>query len=103
MDTKSDSLLLSYNGNEELKKALGDLQPGDTCELKIEVTVRANDEEAFDAMIDSVERCDDEMYEEGDDESEEGAEKKVSTRPDKEDDVGEPALVIVAARKPYKK
>lgn len=103
MDTKSDSLLLSYKGNEELKKTLGDLQPGDTCELKLEVTVRANDDEAFDAVIDSVEMCDEMSEDEEDDETETENEAKVSTRPDKEEDMGEPALVIVAQRKPAKK
>lgn len=102
MDTKSDSLILSYKGNAELKKALGDYQPGDTCELTIEVTVRANDDEAFDAVIDAVEPS--ESMGSGEEEGEDEAnESKISMRPDRQDDMGnEPALVIVASRKPRK-
>lgn len=100
MDTKSDCLMLSYKSNEELKKALGDLQPGDKAELTIEVTVRANDDEAFDAIIDAVEMNEETAEEEA---SEYGENEKISTRPDKEQDLGEPALVIVASRNSAKK
>lgn len=103
MDTKSDTLLLSYKGNAELKKALGDYQPGDTCELTIEVTVRANDDETFDAVIDAVEPSESMGYEEEEEGEDEANESKISTRPDRQEDMGnEPALVIVAARKSRK-
>lgn len=55
MESKADSLLLSYEGNDSLKAALGGLQPGDQAELCITVTVRANDDKTFDAIIDEVE------------------------------------------------
>lgn len=72
MESSSDSLLLSYKDNPELLAALGDKQPGDSVTLTIQVTVRANDEEHFDALIDNVETSDSETAEpdEGSDEEE---------------------------------
>lgn len=55
MDSVSDSLILSYKDNPELQAALGDLQPGDKVTLSVTVTVRANDKDQFDSLIDEVE------------------------------------------------
>lgn len=81
MDSKSDSVLLSYKDNPELKAALGGKQPGDTCEITLKVTVRANDDDTFDALIDEIhtedESSEEEMDEMEDDESEDESEAPV--------------------------
>lgn len=92
MDSKSDSLLLSYKDNPELKAALADATPGDEIELCVTVTVRANDAESFDAMIDKVELMDEEM----DEKSEEKAGDYAADEDDSELD--DPALVIIARK-----
>lgn len=59
MDSASDSLILSYKDNPELKSLLADYQPGDQVELCVTVTVRDNNTDKFDSLIDEVEPMDD--------------------------------------------
>lgn len=101
MDSKSDSLVLNYKDNPDLKAALGDMQPGDTVTLELTCTIRSNDDEAFDGMIDEIKvdgaeedaaMSEDSEYD--DKEKSEGSSKM---------DAAEPALIIVTARNKMKK
>lgn len=70
MDSKSDSIQLSYQDNDELKAALGGMEPGDEVKLTLIVTVRGNDDDGFDALIDEVEVAESEEPEDEDEETE---------------------------------
>jgi hypothetical protein len=78
MDSKSDTLLLSFKENPELQAALGDLQPGDQVELCVKVTCRANDKDSFDSTIDEVELMDSMEPSDGPDEDDEEDEDELT-------------------------
>ena len=102
MDSKSDSLVLNYKDNPDLKAALGDMEPGDTVTLEITCTVRSNDDEAFDGLIDEIEV--DGAEDAGEDEdSGYDAKKKKGDEDSSDMDSAEPALIIVTARNKMKK
>lgn len=101
MDSKSDSLVLNYKDNPDLKAALGDMQPGDTVTLELTCTVRSNDDEAFDGMIDEIE------VDGAEEDATEGEDSEYSDKEKSEGsskmDAAEPALIIVTARNKMKK
>jgi hypothetical protein len=101
MDSTADALKLSYKDNPELKAALGDAKPGDQIELCVTVTVRSNDEDTFDALIDEVEPMSEDAYEDAY-EADEDEEKEPSLS-DEPDDAGEKkpsaVLMVMAGKK----
>lgn len=101
MDSKSDCLVLNYKDNPDLKAALGDMEPGDTVSLKLTCTVRSNDDEAFDGMIDEIEV--DGADDVGEDEDSGYDAKKKDDKDSSDMDSAEPALIIVTARNKMKK
>jgi hypothetical protein len=105
MDSKSDCLVLNYKDNPDLKAALADMQPGDSVTLELTCTVRSNDDEAFDGMIDEIEV--DSAAEDAEDKKQsETDEKKKSDKYSEGSssmDSAEPALIIVTARNKMKK
>lgn len=100
MDSKSDCLVLNYKDNPDLKAALGDMEPGDTVTLRLTCTVRSNDDEAFDGMIDEIEV---DGADDADDEDSGYGDKKKSDEDSSDTDSAEPALIIVTARNKMKK
>jgi hypothetical protein len=103
MDSKSDCLVLNYKDNPDLKAALGDTEPGDTVTLQLTCTVRSNDDEAFDGMIDEIEVDGAEDADGADDEDSGYGDKKKSDKDSSDMDSAEPALIIVTARNKMKK
>ena len=105
MDSKSDCLVLNYKDNPDLKAALGDMQPGDSVTLELTCTVRSNDDEAFDGMIDEIEvdsAEEDASESDGSETDEKDKSEKYSEGSSKMDSA-EPALIIVTARNKMKK
>jgi len=49
-----NTLSLSYADNPDLKLQLGQAQPGDKITLEIEVMVKSNDGDQFDAVVESI-------------------------------------------------
>lgn len=98
MDSISDALKLTLKDNDELKAALGGAKPGDKLELCVSVTVRSNDEDTFDALIDEVELMEDEAA----DEEAAPAEDKPEDMMDDEDEKPSAALIVMASKKKKK-
>jgi hypothetical protein len=86
MESQADSITLNYADNEELKTALGGKEPGDEVTLTLRVTVRANSDDAFDAMIDDVQLDTSEEEPETEEVDEEDADVSVIAATEDEDE-----------------
>lgn len=66
MDSKTNTIRLDFRDNPDLKTLLGGYGPGDKVVLELEVSVKSNDEQTFEASVDSIdaESCDEEASEE---------------------------------------
>lgn len=95
MESIKDSISLSYDGNDELKAALGGKEPGKKCRIILDVTTKTNSDEGFEASIDEVELAED--YEPGDEVVDDSVVEDSEEDSDSEDE--DPVMVIMKGKK----